>query len=141
MNMDESIRARRIFSPLVKRIGLLDGYLWFAYSFWDETEKKYKRPFNCSHTATDKTKTILHSFLAEYVEHPTFSGKFKFLSEIIFNEAKQKGAIILNGGNNSLPVSENYKSIRIQDALLSSIQKSSKALNEQWVKGGSLKLV
>lgn len=40
--MDESIRARRIFSPLVKRIGLLDGYLWFVYSFWDEIEKNIK---------------------------------------------------------------------------------------------------
>ena len=140
MNMDESIRARRIFSPLVKRIGLLDGYLWFAYSFWDEIEKKYKRPFNCSHTAANKSRSILHSFLAEYVENPTFSSSFKFLSEIIFNDAKQKGAIILNGGNNSLPVSENYKSIRIQDALLSFIQESSKALNQQWVKGSDLKL-
>lgn len=141
MNMDESIRARRIFSPLVKRIGLLDGYLWFVYSFWDEIEKKYKRPFNCSHTAANKSRSILHSFLAEYAEHPTFSSSFKFLSEIIFNEAKQKGAIILSSGDNSLSVSENYKSINIQEDLVSFIQKSSKAINEQWVKGASLKLV
>lgn len=141
MNMDESIRARRIFSPLVKRIGLLDGYLWFTYSFWNEIEKKYKRPFNCSHTAANKSRSILHSFLAEYVEHPTFSSSFKFLSEIIFNEAKQKGAIILIGGDNILSVSKNYKSINIQDVLVSPIQKSSRALNERWDEGASLKLV